>query len=155
MSSTYDKWHFSYHFQIKNYIMLISVYALTLDADEDAKNLFYQQLSNIIVNIPLKNKLLLLEDFNAKVGKDNDLEENVIRKEDVRNCNSNGHLLWGLCMEHNLFIMTTQFQLPACPKTIWMFSQSKHWHLIDNTIIKQQNKGDVLITKISFNVDDC
>lgn len=73
--------------------MLISVYALTLDADEDAKNLFYQQLSNIIVNIPLKNKLLLLEDFNAKVGKDNDLEENVIRKEDVRNCNSNGHLL--------------------------------------------------------------
>lgn len=88
----------------KNYTTLISTSAPTLEADEKAKNQFYQQLSNIIVNIPPNEKLFLLGDFNASVGNDYCLWEKVIGKESVWSCNSTGHLLLGLCMEHNLFI---------------------------------------------------
>lgn len=48
-------------FPKENYITPISAYAPSLDADED-KNEFYLQLSNTIVNVPLKDKLLLLGD---------------------------------------------------------------------------------------------
>ncbi|XP_076046084.1 uncharacterized protein LOC143028190 [Oratosquilla oratoria] len=49
-----------------NFMTLISSYAPTLDADEDLKNHFYQQLNNTIRKIPQSDHLLLLGDFNAR-----------------------------------------------------------------------------------------
>lgn len=72
----------------EDYITLIFAYALTLDADVEAKNQFYQLLSNIIVNIPPKDKLLLIGYLNARVGKNHRLWENFIGKESVENCSS-------------------------------------------------------------------
>lgn len=103
-------WLFVYHF-LKRITSLIFAYSPTLDVDEDTKNQFYQQLSNIIGNIPSSDKLFLLWDFNARLEKDHHLWKNVIGKEAIRNCDSSGYLLLGLCMEYNLFIMSTQFQL--------------------------------------------
>lgn len=53
--------------------------------------------------------MLLLEDFNARVGEEHRLWGNVIGKEDTGNCDSNGHLLVDLSKEHNLFITNTHF----------------------------------------------
>lgn len=44
----------------ENYLTFISTYAPTLEADEEAKNQFKQQLNYTIVNIPPKDKILLL-----------------------------------------------------------------------------------------------
>uniref|UniRef100_A0A0L8HZ16 Endonuclease/exonuclease/phosphatase domain-containing protein n=1 Tax=Octopus bimaculoides TaxID=37653 RepID=A0A0L8HZ16_OCTBM len=97
---------------------------------QEAKSLFYQQLSNITVN----------GNFDARVGKSQRLWENVSGKEGVGNCNSNGHLLLSLCIEHNLSITNTKFRLPTRFKTIWMHPRYKHWHLIVYTIIRQKDK---------------
>ncbi|XP_076036546.1 uncharacterized protein LOC143022287 [Oratosquilla oratoria] len=60
------------------FIALVSVYAPTLDAEEHVKGAFYQQLDTVISQIPARDRLLLLGDFNARVGRDHELWHNII-----------------------------------------------------------------------------
>ena len=47
---------------------LLSVYAPTLTSSTDAKDTFYSQLDDAIKHIPNNEVLILLGDFNARVG---------------------------------------------------------------------------------------
>ena len=51
-------------------MFIISVYAPTMLANEVEIDSFYGQLSEIVAKVPKRDKLLLLGDFNAKVGQD-------------------------------------------------------------------------------------
>ena len=53
-------------------LTLISAYAPTLCGSDEDKEDFYDNLSSIIKNVPRTNKLLLLGDFNARVGTDSE-----------------------------------------------------------------------------------
>ena len=53
-------------------VTLISVYAPTLSATPDTKDMFYENLASITRNIPSKEQVVLLGDFNARVGADHD-----------------------------------------------------------------------------------
>lgn len=63
-----------------NYINIVSVYVPALDADEEAMNQIHQQLRSTIINISGMGTFLLLEDSNARTGKDHRLWENIISK---------------------------------------------------------------------------
>jgi len=95
------------------------VYAPTLDAEDHVKGAFYQQLDTVISQIPAGDRLLLLGDFNARVGREHELWCNIIGKQGMGNCNDNGLLLLGLCAEQELFITTrnsdsrTDLRLPG------------------------------------------
>ncbi|XP_049813968.1 craniofacial development protein 2-like [Schistocerca nitens] len=137
------------------FITFVSAYAPTLDSYEDTKNQFYHQLNSTLPKIPIKEKLILLGDFNARVGRDHRFWRDVMSKQGVGNCNANGLLLLGLCAKHERFISSTQFRLPNRYKITWMHPRSKHWHLIDYVITGQRDKKDILITKASLNIDEC
>ena len=49
---------------------LISVYAPTMQYPDEDKNKFYSQLRTVIDGVPRKDKLIILGDFNARVGAD-------------------------------------------------------------------------------------
>ena len=132
-----------------NFITVLSAYTPTLDADEDVKNQFYDRLSATIYSVPSRDKLLLLDDFNARVGRDHHLWENIIGKEGV------GLLLLGLCAEQALTITNTLFRMPNRFKTTWRHPRSKHWHLLDYAIIRQPDRKDVLVTRTKPSADDC
>ena len=136
------------------FMTLISAYAPTLKDDDDSKNRFYHQLNTVLSKVPTTDKLVLLGDFNARVGRDNRLWGNVMSNQGIGSCNANGLLLLGLCAEHKLFITNTQFRLPNRYKTTWMHPRSKHWHLIDYVITRQCDRKDVLITRTARNIDD-
>jgi len=89
---------------------------------------------------------MLLGDFNARVGRDYHLWQNIIGEQGAGNLNAN-RLLLGLCAEHELFIRNTQFRLPNRLKTTWMHPRSKHWHILDYVTVRQQDKKDVVITR--------
>ena len=55
-----------------NYATIISVYAPTMTNPDDNKEAFYNQLSSTLRDIPRTDKLLLIGDFNARIGRDND-----------------------------------------------------------------------------------
>ena len=46
------------------------MYASTLTSDDAAGNLFYDQLHDLLVKIPADDKLIVMGDFNARVGRD-------------------------------------------------------------------------------------
>ena len=54
----------------KRYLTIVSVYASTLTSDNASKECFYDQLHQLLVEIPSQDKLILMGDFNARVRRD-------------------------------------------------------------------------------------
>ncbi|XP_071508585.1 uncharacterized protein [Diadema antillarum] len=125
---------------------VISAYAPTMTNPDEVKDKFYEELDSLIASSK-SEKLIILGDFNARVGADYHAWHNVVGKHGIGNCNSNGHLLLRFCSSHNLVITNTMFRLPTRNKTSWMHPRSKHWHLIDYVIVRARDRQDVRVTK--------
>ena len=125
----------------------ISAYAPTMTNPDHIKDQFYEELNSLVTAVPKTEKLIILGDFNARVGVDHQSWENVLGKNGIGRCNSNGLLLLQLCAEHELLVTNTVFRLPVRNRTSWMHPRSKHWHLIDYVIVRQRDRQDVRVTK--------
>ena len=117
--------------QDNKFATIISVYAPTLQADPGTKEAFYHDLGMLIKAADRRDKLLIMGDFNARVGREHDLCKGVIGRHGIGNCNDNERMLLELCSEHNLTITNTLFQQKARYKTTWRHPRSKHWHMLD------------------------
>ena len=98
----------------KRHATIVSAYAPTMTNPDEVKDKFYDDLDSVISAAPWTDKLILLGDFNARVGTDYQTWEGVIGSESVGKCNSNGFLLLRKCAEHELLITNTVFCLPTC-----------------------------------------
>ena len=136
-------------------LTLISVYAPTLTSEDEVKASFYNLLDRTIQAVPAHDKLIVLGDFNARVGSDHRLWEGVLGHHGIGNSNANGQLLLGLCAEHGLIITNTLFQLPNRQKTTWKHPRSKHWHILDYVLTRSRDRKDVCITRSMPGADDC
>ena len=56
--------------QDNKFATVLSVYAPTLQAETGLKEAFYRDLHNLLQQADSKDKLLILGDFNARVGQD-------------------------------------------------------------------------------------
>ena len=128
-------------------LFIISAYAPTLGHNDEEKERFYSTLGDLIKSVPPSYKLLILGDFNARVGRDFSSWENVIGKHGIGRENSNGTLLLSLCSQYNLTITNTIFQQATRHKTTWMHPRTKEWHLIDYAITRQMDVKDVHHTR--------
>ena len=83
---------------------VIAVYAPTMTNSQENINRFYDQLNQALRSVPAADKILLMGDFNARVGQDHSTWPGVIGKYGCGNLNSNGELLISVCSEHQLCI---------------------------------------------------
>ena len=118
-----------------------------------SKTSSYDDLDSVISATPRTDKLILLGDFNTRVGTYHQTWEGVIGTEGIGKCSSNGVYLLKKCAEHELLITNTVFRLPARNKTSWMHPCSKHWHLIDYVIVRRKERQDVKVTKHMCSAD--
>ncbi|MEL7521448.1 MAG: endonuclease/exonuclease/phosphatase family protein, partial [Cyanobacteria bacterium J06553_1] len=109
------------------YATLVSAYAPTLGADADTKEAFYDTLNLTLDRIPKQDKILLLGDFNARVGVDHNIWPGIIGRHGTGKCNSNGLRLLTQCAQHNLTITNTLFQLKNKYKVSWKHPRSAQW----------------------------
>ena len=128
-------------------ITIVSTYALTMTIPDEVKERFYEDLNAIISTVLCTDKLIILGDFNVRVGSDSTTWEGMIGQYGVGNCNSNGPLLLQTCAEHGLLITDTVFHLPTYNRTSWMHPCSKHWHLINYAIIRKRDRQDMQVTR--------
>ncbi|CAB3987233.1 Hypothetical predicted protein, partial [Paramuricea clavata] len=96
--------------------------------EEVVKEKFYADLDNILRKTPKEDKLILLGDFNARVGGNSTSWSRTIGKYGVWKLNA------------------TQM-LPLAKRSTWMHPRSKRWHLIDYAIVRQRDLKDVCITQ--------
>ena len=128
-------------------LSIICAYAPTLAQSDEIKDTFYESLNTAIENVPATHKLLLLGDFNARVGRDYTSWENTIGRHGVGNENSNGTRLLSLCAQNELSITNTIFQQENRHKTTWMHPGSKQWHMIDYVITRHRDINEVFQTR--------
>ncbi|XP_063585355.1 uncharacterized protein LOC134762738 [Penaeus indicus] len=131
----------------KTHLTLIGVYAPTMTHSMEEREAFYSSLRKVIRSVPSRDKLLLLGDFNARVGRNKDAWPGELGSHGYGRENSNGLLLLSLCAEENLVITNTVFKHKDAHKVTWMHPRSKHWHLLDYIITRQQDLGDILDTR--------
>ena len=87
--------------------MFVSCYAPTLNSSEQEKDDFYDLLREVISNVQHRDKLVLMGDFNARVGSDNHYWKRVLGSHGVGRMNSNSLRLLTICRDFNLSITNT------------------------------------------------
>ena len=126
---------------------IVSAYAPTMTNPEENKETFYSQLKSTLRNIPSTDKLLLIGDFNARIGRENDKWPSALGKYVIEKCNSNGELLLALCTEFDLIVTNTMFKQKDAHKTTWTHPRSPHGHIIDFIITRCRDKMDICSTR--------
>ena len=69
---------------------IVSAYAQTMANPDANKETFYSHQKGTLRNIPVYDKLLLIGDFNARIGRENAKWPSALGKYGIGKCNSNG-----------------------------------------------------------------
>nr|VZI49273.1 unnamed protein product [Spirometra erinaceieuropaei] len=114
---------------------------------------FYEDLHALLATVPMADKLVVLGDFNARVGTDHTAWRGVLGPHGLRGSNDNGLLLLRTCAEHRLILTNTFFCLPEREKATWRHPRSRQWHLLDFVLVRRRDQRDVLVTKAIAGAD--
>ena len=115
----------SVHFQSKPFnIMVIQVYALTSNTEEAEVEWFYEELQDLSKLIPSKHVLLIIGDWNAKVGSQETPE--VTGKFGLGVQNKARQRLIEFCQENALVITNTLFQQHKRRLYTWTSLDGQH-----------------------------
>ena len=85
-------------------VSIIQCFAPINAADQEAKEEFYEQLQSVLERMPNRDIMIVLGDFNAKVGNDKSTREIIMGKEGIGTMNKNGELFIDFCEQHDLVI---------------------------------------------------
>nr|VZI36609.1 unnamed protein product [Spirometra erinaceieuropaei] len=132
---------------------IISAYAPTMTNPDAVRDKFYEDLHALLATVSKADKLIVLGDFNARVGTDHTAWRGVLGPHGLRGSNDNGLLLLRTCAEHRLILTNTFFCLPEREKTTWRHPRSRQWHLLDYVLVRRRDQRDVLVTKAIAGAD--
>nr|VZI20875.1 unnamed protein product [Spirometra erinaceieuropaei] len=125
---------------------IISAYApTTTNPDAASRDKFYEDLHALLAIVSKADKLIVLGDFNVRVGRDHAAWRGMPGPHGLRDSNGNGLLLLRTCAEHRL-ILTNTFCLPEREKATWRHPWSRQWHLLDYVLVRRRDQRDVLMT---------
>ena len=127
-------------FKMKEGIVnLIQAYAPTTSHSESVSDEFYDDLQLLIQKIPKKETLIILGDFNAKLGTDHDTWAPTLGKFGLGSINERGEKLLEFCTLHKLVVCNTQFQHKKCRRVTWTSPCGQYKNLIDFIMTHQDN----------------
>nr|VZI50559.1 unnamed protein product [Spirometra erinaceieuropaei] len=133
---------------------IISAYAPPMSSPDDAaRDKFYEDLHALLATVSKADKLIVLGDFNVRVGTDHTAWREVLGPHGLRGSNDNGLLLLRTCAEHRLILTNTFFCLPEREKATWRHPRSRQWHLLDYVLVRRRDQRDVLVTKAIAGAD--
>ena len=126
------------------YGSIVSVYAPTHRASQEDKDKFFADLQGVLDGISGSDVLIIVGDFNARVGSGVRGEDNVWNG--VRGChgvgrmNESGEALLSWCALNGLVVMNSMYEKKRIHKYTWQHPGSKQWHCIDHIIMRQRQR---------------
>ncbi|KAL5268053.1 hypothetical protein ACHWQZ_G004934 [Mnemiopsis leidyi] len=120
-------------------ISVTVVYAPTEDAEPGTKDAFYWELNDVQSELPAHDIKLVLGDFNARVGRDNEAHPGVIGTHSYHmESNDNGKRMLDFCAMHQLTIGGTLFEHKDIHKTTWRSPNGQTVTQIDHICISKR-----------------
>ena len=129
-------------------ITVIQVYAPTEDKPDDEKDDFYEQLREVVRTVKQHDMLLLMGDFNAKVGQEDGMWRDEVGVFGIGTRNNNGQRLLEFCAEHRLCVTNTIFNHKIEHKATWISPNGMTRNLIDYIIVNRARRSTVLDTRV-------
>ena len=137
-------------------LFIFQVYAPDSTYIEEEVEAFYETLQDHINKLPRKRKLVLLGDFNAKVGQQSHtVWPRIVGKFCVGDKNSNGEKLLQLCAINQFSIMNTLYQQPRHRLVTWTSPDRRTQSQLDFIIVPSDSRNQVKKCRVynSFDVD--
>ena len=116
-------------------LSVVTCYAPTEEAKKEEKDNFYDSLQSILEDIPKHDVLVVLGDFNARVGNDNTNRERIMGKHGTGTMTDNGSRLCDICVENDLVIGGTFFQHKTIHKLTWRSPDGRTESQIDHILV--------------------
>ena len=117
----------------------IMCYAPTNDVDVAVKEKFYDRLQTVINDRHEREMvLILMGDFNAKIGQDNHGYTAVMGRHGMGTMNENGQMLADFCAENNLVIGGSVFPDKDVHKITWVSPDGNTENQIDHICISKK-----------------
>ena len=129
-------------------VTVVQAYAPTEDKTDEEKEEFYESLRAVVENVRQHDMLILMGDFNAKVGREDGIWREVMGAFGVGARNNNGQRLLEFCAEHRLSITNTGFKHKIEHKATWISPDGTTRNLIDYIIVNKARRSTVLDTRV-------
>ena len=124
---------------VSTFVSVVCAYAPTAKATPGVKLKFYTDLQDTIDKVPHNDILVMLGDFNARVGTldpRNDLWHGVLGRNGKSERNLAGEEFLEFCAANQFTIMNTWFQKKEIHQGTWMHPATKKCHMIDFVVMR-------------------
>ena len=138
-----------------SYMTVLSIYAPTNPSNPTSEaalpsEAFYDQLQSTLSSVPSSDMLVIMGDFNARVGSDCSSWTSVMGPHGIGEHNGNGQRLLDFCASNQLIISNTWFQHKLLHRTTWFRNgdRSRPGHMIDYILVNKRFRTSVLDTRV-------
>lgn len=125
-------------------ISLIAVHAPTEEAEEGTKDAFYERLEQTVNEIPKEDMMLVLGDYNAKVGREETSQLQFGKHSLHASSNDNGNRLVDFAVSNNLLIKSTMFPHKDIHKQTWISNDGITRNQIDHVLIDSRHGSNII-----------
>ena len=132
---------------------VICAYAPTARAPQEVKSKFSRELQDTRDKVSQKDVLVVLGDFNAKMGLLKPGEEEwrgVVGKHRLDERNEAGEEFMQFCALNQLTVMNTSFQKNNIYYDTWMHPSTKQFHTVDQIVMRAKQRAcceDLLVMR--------
>lgn len=128
---------------------IMALYAPTLDAEDEVVEEFYRTVETAVNKVPSKEVLLLMGDFNAKIGStlNDDHIRQVVGKFGLGERNNRGERLIQFCIENTFAITNSMYEHHKRRLYTWRSPDGRTKNQIDFILIKQRWKSSIKTSK--------
>ena len=134
-------------------IDVIQCYAPTNESESDDKDAFYDRLLAVVQDRPKKNIVILMGDFNAKIGSDNSGYEEIMGKQGIGEMNDNGERFADLCATTNLAIGGSLFPHKNIHKATWVSPDLRTENQIDHVCVSKKFRRSLQDVRVRRGAD--
>ena len=122
-------------------ISIVQGYAPTTDSSDDEVEKFYDDMKNAMKYVKCGEVVIVMGDFNAKVGSEK--HTNIVGKYGLGSRNDRGRRLIQFCEEYNLMITNTWFQHPKRRLYTWKSPGDLYRNQIDFILVNHRFRNTV------------
>ena len=122
-----------------SFISVISAYAPTARAPPEIKSKFMEELQDVLDKVPSSDLLLLLGDFNARVGcsdTNGELWRGIWGRYGIGAGNEAGDRLLEFCAVNQLTVMNTWFAKKDIHLATWQHPATRQQYMIDYVLMR-------------------